>query len=157
MRWIGRHPASLSSRAEPSPPARHQRHGVSVSTIPTKNPSHPASQSLRSGPAQPAADGADLNSQDRDMTVLRMHRGKRRKQQRGGFLGGTPRYGYHTADKELVPDRAEQAIARHIRRMHRDGYSIRAITATLNAEGVPAKRGGQWHPATVARVLQGEP
>jgi DNA invertase Pin-like site-specific DNA recombinase len=39
------------------------------------------------------------------MTVLRMQRGKRRKQQRGGYLGGTTRYGYHPVDKELTPTR----------------------------------------------------
>jgi hypothetical protein len=39
----------------------------------------------------------------------------------------------------------------------RGGLSIRAIAAALNAEGVPAKRGGQWHPTTVARVLGRKP
>jgi len=97
-----------------------------------------------------------VHAHNRDMTVLRMQRGKRRKQQRGGYLGGTARYGYHPVDKELTPDQAEHAIARRIRRLHRDGHSIRAIAATLNAEGVPAKRGGRWHPTTVARVLAGE-
>ena len=31
--------------------------------------------------------------------------------------------------------------------------SICQIAATLNAEGAPAKRGGRWHPTTIARVL----
>jgi DNA invertase Pin-like site-specific DNA recombinase len=83
-----------------------------------------------------------------------MQRGKRRKQQRGGYLGGTTRYGYHPVDKELAPDRSEQTIARRIRRLHRDGHSIRAIAALLNTEQTPAKRGGHWHPTTVARVLE---
>jgi hypothetical protein len=54
----------------------------------------------------------------------------------------------------LVAAPAEQAVARRIRRLHRGGLSIRAIAAALNAEGVPAKRGGKWHPTTVARVLE---
>jgi DNA invertase Pin-like site-specific DNA recombinase len=91
------------------------------------------------------------------MTVLRMQRGERRKQQRGGYLGGTARYGYHPVDKELTPDPTEQASARRIRRLHRDGRSIRAIADRLNAEQVPAKRGGRWHPTTVAGVLQRTP
>jgi DNA invertase Pin-like site-specific DNA recombinase len=94
-----------------------------------------------------------VHAHNRDMTVLRMHRGKRRKQERGGFLGGTPRYGYQAADKELVPDPAEQTAIRRIRRMDRAGLSLRAIAAALEAEGIPAKRGGRWHPTTVARVL----
>jgi hypothetical protein len=60
-------------------------------------------------------------------------------------------------DKELTPDQAEQAIARRIRRLHRGGLSIRKIADQLNAERVPAKRGGPWHPTTVARVLQEQP
>jgi DNA invertase Pin-like site-specific DNA recombinase len=95
-----------------------------------------------------------VHAHNRDMTVLRMQRGKRRKQQRGGYLGGTTRYGYHPVDKVLIPDQAEQAIARRIRRLHRDGHSIRAIADQLNDEQVPAKRGGRWHPTTVARVLE---
>jgi DNA invertase Pin-like site-specific DNA recombinase len=95
-----------------------------------------------------------VHAHNRDMTVLRMHRGKRRKQQRGGFLGGTPRYGYQATDKELLPDPAEQAAIRRIRRLHRDGRSLREIVAALDAEGIPAKRGGSWHPTTVARTLR---
>ena len=70
---------------------------------------------------------------------------------------GTQREGVSLTaeDKELVPDPTEQATARRIRQLHQGGRSIREITATLNAEGVPAKRGGRWHPTTVARVLRG--
>ena len=34
------------------------------------------------------------------------------------------------------------------------GLSLRDIAAGLNDTGVPSKRGGSWHPQTVARVLQ---
>jgi DNA invertase Pin-like site-specific DNA recombinase len=88
------------------------------------------------------------------MTVLRMQRGKRRKRQRGGYLGGTARYGYHPVDKELTPDQAEREVAHRIGRLHRACLSIRKIADQLNAEQVPAKRGGAWHPTTVARVLR---
>jgi DNA invertase Pin-like site-specific DNA recombinase len=95
-----------------------------------------------------------VHAHNRDMTVLRMQRGKRRKQQRGGYLGGTARYGYHPVDKELTPDQVEREVAHRIRRLHRAGLSIRKIADQLNAEQVPAKRGGAWHPTTVARVLR---
>jgi DNA invertase Pin-like site-specific DNA recombinase len=98
-----------------------------------------------------------VHAHNRDMTVLRMQRGKRRKQQRGGYLGGPARYGYHPVDKELTPDPAEREVARRIRRLHQAGLSIRKIADQLNAEQVPAKRGGPWHPTTVARVLQRTP
>lgn len=32
--------------------------------------------------------------------------------------------------------------------------SVRALTAALNAKGVPTPKGGRWHPATVHRLLQ---
>ena len=119
----------------------------------------PSEADLRDDPGDPTRRliriiiGA-VHAHNRDMTVLRMQRGKRRKQQRGGYLGGTTRYGYHPVDKELAPDRSEQTIARRIRGLHRDGHSIRAIAALLNTEQIPAKRGGRWHPTTVARVLE---
>jgi IS30 family transposase len=53
-----------------------------------------------------------------------------------------------------MTDPAEREVARRIRRLHRGGLSIRRIADQLNAEQVPAKRGGPWHPTTVARVLR---
>ena len=78
---------------------------------------------------------------DRRSVVARLGRGRRLKAEPGGFAGGGVRYGLTTDRKQLVPDRAEQEIARRIRRLHR-GLSIRRITDRLNAEQVPAKRGG---------------
>ena len=51
-----------------------------------------------------------VHAHNRDMTVLRMQRGKRRERQRGGYLGGTTRYGYQPVEKELIPDPTEQAV-----------------------------------------------
>jgi DNA invertase Pin-like site-specific DNA recombinase len=94
---------------------------------------------------------------DRLFVVARLRRGRRLKDERGGFAGGGVPYGFTTERKQLVPDQAEREVARRIRRLHRGGLSIRRITDQLNAEQVPAKRGGPWHPTTVARVLQRTP
>jgi DNA invertase Pin-like site-specific DNA recombinase len=91
---------------------------------------------------------------DRRLVVARLRRGRRLKAERGGFAGGGVRYGFTTKGKQLIPDQAERDIARRIRRLHRGGLSIRRIADQLNAEQVPAKRGGTWHPTTVARVLR---
>ena len=64
---------------------------------------------------------------DRRLIVARLRRGRRLKAERGGFA---------------------------IRRLHRGGLSVRKIADQLNAEQIPAKRGGAWHPTTVARVLR---
>ena len=96
-----------------------------------------------------------VHAHNRDMTVLRLQRGKRRKQQRGGFLGGTPRYGYQAIEGELAPDPIEQDSIWRIRVLHQEGgLSLREIIVALEGEGIPAKRGGAWHPTTVARVLR---
>ena len=89
---------------------------------------------------------------DRRLVVARLRRGRRLKAERGGFAGGGVRYGFTTERKQLVPDQAERDVV--IRRLHRSGLSNRKIADQLNAEQVPAKRGGAWHPTTVARVLR---
>jgi DNA invertase Pin-like site-specific DNA recombinase len=90
---------------------------------------------------------------DRRLVVARLRRGRRLKAERGGFAGGGVRYGFTTERKQLVPDQAERDVTRRIHLLHRGGVSIRKIADQLNAEQVPAKRGGRWHPTTVVRVL----
>jgi DNA invertase Pin-like site-specific DNA recombinase len=41
-----------------------------------------------------------------------------------------------------------------IRRVHEDGQSPNAIARTLDEEGVPTARGGQWHASTISHVLR---
>lgn len=54
-----------------------------------------------------------------------------------------------------VPE--EKRIERRIRNLRGRGYSLRAIAARLEADGVPTKRGGtHWH-AKVVRDALGEP
>lgn len=86
--------------------------------------------------------------------MARLRRGRRLRAERGKFAGGGVRFGFTTERKQLVPDQAEQEVARRIRRLHRGCLSIRKIADQLNAEQIPAKRGGAWHPTTVARVLR---
>ncbi len=38
-----------------------------------------------------------------------------------------------------------------------EGAGVREITRRLNAASHPSKRGGQWHPTTVARLLDPAP
>jgi hypothetical protein len=44
-------------------------------------------------------------------------------------------------------------VLEQMRQWQADGVSIRGIAAKLNEAGVPSKRGAQWHPTTVARLL----
>jgi DNA invertase Pin-like site-specific DNA recombinase len=90
----------------------------------------------------------------RAQTVARLRAGKRRKREAGGYVGGQPAYGSRVEDKALVVDPTEQATVERIRELADGGASLRTIAATLEAEGRRPKRGGRWHPQTVARVLE---
>jgi DNA invertase Pin-like site-specific DNA recombinase len=86
-------------------------------------------------------------------TVARLKAGKRRKAQAGGFIGGQPAYGTRSEGKELVPDPAELETVARIMELHAAGASLRGIARTLAEEGRPSKRGGRWHPQSVALVI----
>ena len=76
------------------------------------------------------------------------------KARRDERTGGVP-YGCRLADDgaRLVDDGDEQAVIARIVDMADRGNSHRAVAATLNVEGVPA-RGAAWHAATVGRGLR---
>lgn len=48
----------------------------------------------------------------------------------------------------------ESATVARIRALKAEGLSLREIARRLEAEGHRTKRGGRWHPQTVARVLR---
>lgn len=92
---------------------------------------------------------------DRAMLVKRMRNGRAEKAKRGGYAGyGSPAFGQRAQEGALVANEAEQAIIACIAEWHADGASVRAIAAELNAQGLKSKRGTQWHPETVARVIR---
>ncbi|MGW1848597.1 recombinase family protein [Streptomyces sp. NPDC001966] len=94
---------------------------------------------------------------DRGLIVKRLTEGRTAKGAKGGYAYGAPRYGQQSVDGELTADETEE---RHVQQMERwreeEGLSIRAIVARLNEQGIPSKRGGKWHPTTVARLLSPE-
>lgn len=70
----------------------------------------------------------------------------------GGFLGETP-YGFDKAGDKIVPNDDEQEAIQLIQSLRDKGYSLRAIAAELDAEAIPAKKGGRWNPMTVRNIL----
>jgi DNA invertase Pin-like site-specific DNA recombinase len=84
----------------------------------------------------------------------RMAAGRAAKAERGGFAYGSPPLGYRAEGKELVVDEAEQATVRRITELRDSGLSWRQIQDALEAEGIPPKRGGRWHPVTIARAYE---
>jgi DNA invertase Pin-like site-specific DNA recombinase len=95
---------------------------------------------------------------DRGLIIKRLTEGRAAKGERGGYAYGAPRFGQRVEDGELTADERENAIAEQMERWRdEEGLSIRAICARANArDDMPAKRGGTWHPTTVARLLSPE-
>ncbi|WP_142098615.1 recombinase family protein [Pseudonocardia cypriaca] len=91
---------------------------------------------------------------DREMTLLRLRNGRRAKAKAGGFAYGSPPFGYTAVNGKLRRSKDEQATLRQMLALAADGASTRAIADQLNAAGRPAKRGGPWSSAAVARVLR---
>jgi len=96
-----------------------------------------------------------ISQYERSVIRGRMMAGKAAKVARKGYGGGRPPYGYRAKDRELVPDEAEQAVIARVRRLHKDGLSLRQIAAQLDSEGItPRHEGARWHPRTVAAMIQ---
>jgi DNA invertase Pin-like site-specific DNA recombinase len=92
---------------------------------------------------------------ERGMIRARMTGGRLAKAEHGGYAGfGSPQFGMRSVDRELVANPDEAATLARILELRSEGASLPRIVAALEAEGRPSKRGGRWHPTTVARVLQ---
>ena len=90
---------------------------------------------------------------ERAVIRKRLAAGRAEKARQGGYAYGSPPFGWSAKDRELVRNQAERAIANRMRSMRANGASLRQIADTLNAERVPAKRGGRWHPETIKQAL----
>jgi DNA invertase Pin-like site-specific DNA recombinase len=62
-------------------------------------------------------------------------------------------YGFAREGDDLVPIEAEQRALDLILDLRARGYSLRKIARTLEARGIPTKRGGKWAAATVRKLL----
>lgn len=90
---------------------------------------------------------------ERGLIIKRLRGGRRAKAASGGYAYGSPAYGYKAVNKQLVEDPDEMATLNAMLAWRADGLGVRGIAARLNEQGVPSKRGGKWHPTTVARAL----
>jgi DNA invertase Pin-like site-specific DNA recombinase len=122
-------------------------YSVDLGEIPQDDPDDPMRTALR----QMVGVFSQL---ERGMIAARLRSGRRLKAERGGYAGGAPKYGYRASEGDLVPDEREAATVARILQMHADGTGSRGIAAALNADGVPAKRGGSWSSAQVCRVIR---
>lgn len=100
---------------------------------------------------------------ERGLINARMRGGRRRKKERGGYLGGLTvpvgkRVEGSGKDARLVDDDAGIVLRDYVRQLRgsgRDTMSFSAIARRLNDEHVPTPRGGRWHATTVQRLICG--
>jgi len=72
----------------------------------------------------------------------------------GEALGWTRSCETDEHGRRIVTDVAQEAATvRRIAALRAEGLALRAIAERLAEEGHATKRGGRWHPHTVARVL----
>lgn len=62
-------------------------------------------------------------------------------------------YGFQTEGKALLTHEKEQLVLQRIFEWRKEGHSLWGIASRLNDLGVPAKKGGKWHPETVRNIL----
>lgn len=90
---------------------------------------------------------------ERGLIAKRLRNGRKTKAAKGEYAYGAPAYGQRAEGKALTVDSEEAAVLEQMRAWQAEDVSIRGICERLNAAGIPSKRGGQWHPTTVARLL----
>jgi DNA invertase Pin-like site-specific DNA recombinase len=95
-----------------------------------------------------------INAEERRRIAARTRAALAAKRRRGEKTGGIAPFGFTADDNgKLIPNENEQWIIRSIADLRRDGMSLRAIAAELNARGIGTKTGKAWAPQTVANAL----
>lgn len=98
---------------------------------------------------------AALSQLERDQVSERTIMAMAHKKELGQHCG-SPAYGFEMVEKKLVKVASEcQAIAL-IQAMKLEGATLQQIADELNAQGITTKRGNQWQPIQVSRVLSRE-
>jgi DNA invertase Pin-like site-specific DNA recombinase len=94
---------------------------------------------------------------ERGLIRARLQGGRRRKAERGGYIGGSrlhARYGYRLVDGAYEPVEAEQAVIRQMIELRKDGATWAAVADALNAAAITPPSGAAWYPMTCRRIVQ---
>jgi DNA invertase Pin-like site-specific DNA recombinase len=75
------------------------------------------------------------------------------KKQQSRVFNHTP-FGFERVGDRLVPLVDEMAVVQLIRVRREDNWSLRMIADALNADKVPAKKGGRWYARTLKNILE---
>lgn len=76
--------------------------------------------------------------------------------QEGTYVISYPPYGYKNIDGEMVVVPEQKEVILRIFREALSGKGTRSIALGLNADGIPAKKGGLWRANTIKDILRNE-
>lgn len=76
--------------------------------------------------------------------------------QNGTFKISYPPYGYTWNGEEMQIEPSQALVVKRIFKDTLAGLGTAAIAKALNAEGIPTKKGGVWHPSTVRGIIANE-
>ena len=85
---------------------------------------------------------------DKSQIVAKLRGARMRIKAKTGRCEGRKPFGHYEGEQAAI----ERMVA-----LQTSGMSIRAVTAKLNAEGVPTRTGGVWLDAVVGRILKNQP
>ena len=92
---------------------------------------------------------------ERSMIALRLRSARELKHRQGGYAGyGSPAFGQRADSGALVTNEREQLAIERMIELRAEGRSLREVAEALDQEGLGPRRGGKWHPTTLARVLE---
>jgi site-specific DNA recombinase len=98
---------------------------------------------------------SELARSESENLGLRVRTAKTYLRSKGRWIGGAAPYGLSSKDGRLWPDPRTAPIVREIARRILSGCSLLEVTRWLNAEGIPAARGGRWGAGSVAQLMRG--
>ena len=98
---------------------------------------------------------ASVSQWEREATGERTAAALAHKRSKGEYTGGRAPYGWRVAEDgvRLEPCQAEQAIIAAAVDLRANGLSLRKVGASLAAEGLLPRSGGDWHAKTVRDLL----
>lgn len=92
---------------------------------------------------------------EREKIRARMRTWSAARLAKGLHMGRAP-YGTRIVSGVLAADPEEAPVVERIVALRASGATLRAIAATLNAEGVPARGGHGWNQMTISNIVKRE-
>lgn len=93
---------------------------------------------------------------ERIASVERMQQARKRKKEKGGFLGGTPPIGYRAiiGSGKLEIEKSEVPIVQLVFELRENGATMQVISDRLNEKGFKTRKNKSFYPTTVQRMIK---